>query len=127
MAIGRGGDLGVDVEPVDPRHATDDVARRVYGPTELADLASQPDEARRVERFFERWTVKESWVKATGVGLADDLPDFEVRLEAGRAFVARGDARPWQFQWWTPRVEVKLALCVGTSAPIDVTPRFWTP
>ena len=127
VAITEGFEVGVDVEPVEPRHATADVARRVYGPAELADLAAQPDEAHRVARFFERWTVKEAWVKATGVGLDDDLPAFEVRLEDGRAVVERGDARPWQFRWWTPRPGLKLALCVGTSEPIEVTPRWFSP
>jgi 4'-phosphopantetheinyl transferase len=114
--------LGVDVEAVDARHATAEVARRVYGPRELADLAAHPQP---VERFFERWTVKEAWVKATGVGLTDELPSFEVRLEPGRAFVLGGDERPWQLHWWTPVAGVKLALCVASEAPLEVTPSEW--
>jgi 4'-phosphopantetheinyl transferase len=124
VAITARAPLGVDVEPVDARLATDDVARRVYGSRELADLASHP---RRVERFFERWTLKEAWVKATGVGISDDLPAFEVRLEPGRGFVARGDGRPWQLHWWTPRADVKLGLCVESDEALDVTPTTWTP
>ena len=118
VAITEGAEVGVDVEPVDPRHATDAVARRVYGPTELADLAAQG-----VERFFERWTVKESWVKATGIGLSDDLPSVEIPLVGTREGRAALDG--WQFQWWTPLPTVKLAVCVGTDRPLDATPRFW--
>ncbi len=125
VAIAKGSEIGVDVEPVDARHSSWAVAQRVYGPSELADLASQPDEAQRVQRFFERWTIKESWVKATGVGLSDDLPAFEVRLSAGRAFVERGDERPWQLHWWTPGPNLKLALCVGTAVPLVVEPKWW--
>lgn len=125
VALTSGAELGVDVEPVNATLAGEDVARRVYGPAELADLAAQPTLARRVERFFERWTVKEAWVKATGVGLDDDLPAFEVRLAEGEATVERGDARPWQLRWWTPLPGVKLGLCVGTAQPLSVTPRWW--
>ncbi len=122
VAVAEDVEVGVDVEPVDPRHATQDVAQRVYGPSELLDLtrAEQP-----VDRFFVRWTLKESWVKATGIGISDELPAFELRIEPGRAFVERGDARPWQFHWWTPRPLVKLAVCVGTDQPLDVRPATW--
>lgn len=109
VAIAEAREVGVDVEAIDARHATDDVARRVYGPRELAELEAAPD---RVTRFFERWTLKEAWVKATGEGIDDDLPAFELRIEPGRAFIERGDAGPWEFHWWTPRPNVKLALCV---------------
>lgn len=122
VAIAEDVEVGVDVEPIDPRHATDDVAQRVYGPNELLDLARA---AQPVDRFFERWTLKESWVKATGIGISDDLPGFELRIEPGRAFVERGDPRPWQFHWWTPRPLVKLAVCVGTDQPLDVRPATW--
>lgn len=122
VAITEGTEVGVDVEPVNAQLAGEDVARRVYGPRELADLAAQPTAERRVERFFERWTVKESWVKATGVGIDDDLPGFEVRLHDG---VATSDASGWQFRYWTPMPGVKLGLCVATQEPLVVTPRWW--
>jgi 4'-phosphopantetheinyl transferase len=122
VAVTSGPAVGVDVEPVNARHATPEVARRVYSAGELADQAAQPDP---VARFFERWTVKEAWVKATGAGLSDDLACFEVRLEAGRAFVVRGDPRPWQLHWWTPVAGVKLGLCVESSQPLSVAPRPW--
>ncbi len=122
VAIATEVELGVDVETIDERHATGDVARCVYGPAELEELAAHPI---RVERFYERWTLKEAWVKATGEGLSDDLPGFELRIEPGRASVARGDVRPWSFRWWTPRPDVKLAVCVGSSEALEITPRWW--
>ena len=121
VAISRHDEVGVDVEPVNAALAGEDVAQRVYGPSELAELAALPAQP-RLERFFERWTVKESWVKATGVGLDDNLPAFEVQLRDG---VATCEAPGWQFRYWTPMIGVKLGLCVATSSPLDVTPRWW--
>lgn len=112
--------LGVDVEPLDAAHATDDVAQRVYGPAELAHLAASRDAAERVERFFTQWVLKEAWVKATGVGLHDDLPSFQ--LEGLR--VLSGEAR-WQFQQWTPVPRVKMGLCVERTSPLNVVPEEW--
>ena len=121
VAITEHVQVGVDVEPVNAALSGADVAQRVYGPSELAELATLPAE-QGVERFFERWTVKESWVKATGVGLDDNLPAFEVQLRDG---VATCEAPGWQFRYWTPMAGVKLGLCVATSGPVDVTPRWW--
>jgi len=113
-------DVGVDVEPVDARHATDDVAQRVYGPRELADLAAQPTETARVERFFTRWVIKESWVKATGIGIHDALPSFEVELGDGLA--RAGD---WHFAFFSPRPAIKLGVCVASRTPLQVTLEEW--
>lgn len=124
VALTGGPAVGVDVEPVVARHATQEVAQRVYGPRELAWQAAAADP---VEAFFERWTVKEAWVKATGEGLHDDLPGFELRLEPGRAFVLHGDPGPWQLHWWTPVPGVKLGLCVASAEPLAVSPEPWVP
>ncbi|MFT3709003.1 MAG: 4'-phosphopantetheinyl transferase superfamily protein [Archangium sp.] len=118
--------LGVDVEPIDARHSTDDVARRVYGPRELEDLFAL-EGAARLERFFTRWTLKESWVKATGVGIHDALPSFELEIGDGDARVISGEPERWKFSWWTPLPTVKLALCVDSQTPVHVQPRFWSP
>jgi 4'-phosphopantetheinyl transferase len=117
--------LGVDVEPIDARHSTDDVARRVYGPRELDDLFAR-EGAARLERFFTRWVLKESWVKATGVGIHDALPSFELEIGEGDARVISGTAAQWKFSWWTPLPTVKLALCIDADAPVRVEPRFWS-
>lgn len=117
-------EVGVDVEPIDARHSTDDVARRVYGPRELDDLFSRAGEA-RLERFFTRWVLKESWVKATGVGIHDALPSFELEIGTSDARVISGEAARWKFAWWTPLPNVKLAICVDSDEPVHVEPTFW--
>lgn len=123
VAVCEGCALGVDVEHVDPRHATDMIAHRVYGPAELADISAQPD---RVARFFERWTLKEALVKAMGTGIGEDLPSIELRMEPGRAFITRGDSRSWQLHWWTPRPTVKMALCVAGAEQRTVSVVDWS-
>ncbi|MFO0599048.1 MAG: 4'-phosphopantetheinyl transferase superfamily protein [Myxococcaceae bacterium] len=110
-------ELGVDVEPIDPRHATDDVARRVYGPGELPHSKG--------DAFFTRWALKEAWVKATGIGLHDDLPSFELEIsDDGTAKVVRGDAAQWRFRWWA-RAGVRLAVCVDSAEPLEIELKDW--
>ncbi len=70
--------VGVDVEPVRPwdRHA----ASRMLHPDELADVRGADDPDRE---FFRYWTLKESYVKALGTGLA--YPVRRLRAQPGPA------------------------------------------
>jgi 4'-phosphopantetheinyl transferase len=70
--------VGVDVERVRPFDM--DLAERFFTPQENAFLRSAP-EAERQLRFFDLWTLKESFLKAVGCGLAAPLNSFSVLPE----------------------------------------------
>ena len=70
---------GVDVELHKDR-SYDDVARRFFAAAEVEQLFSLPDAAREAA-FFDTWTAKEAFVKATGVGITVPLGDFEARWQ----------------------------------------------
>lgn len=72
--------LGFDLESLD-RQVTPDVARSVYRPEELAWLAAQPDEASWRLGFLRLWTLKESFIKATGRGIGQGLSTFWFELD----------------------------------------------
>lgn len=68
--------IGVDVE--DASKAVTDlshIADRFFSPTESRDLLALPPEERQ-ERFYRLWTLKESYIKARGMGLALGLSRF---------------------------------------------------
>ena len=117
--------IGVDVEPVDAAHATADVSARVYGPLELDAMRAAGDP---VEHFFTRWVLKEAWVKATGLGLDDELPKFQLEI-AGPSARVLTTHRPgaWHFAWWNPRPGVKLGLCVEGAPLPTFEPEWWAP
>src|SRR5262249_29379167 len=70
VALGRA--VGIDVEwNRRPPSMLEDVDQ-FFSPTELGDLAALPPAA-RVERFFQVWTLKESYIKAHGKGLSMPL------------------------------------------------------
>ena len=73
--------IGVDVEHVSRRVELQSVGKRVFSPSELAGLAGLAGSAQR-RRFFDLWTLKEAYVKATGKGLASPLTS--VSFDAGR-------------------------------------------
>lgn len=82
LAVSRTIPLGVDVE----RYAAN------IDPLELARTVLAPSEAACTERraFFRIWCRKEACLKATGVGLLDDLTSVSViddRVDVGGALV----------------------------------------
>jgi 4'-phosphopantetheinyl transferase len=64
--------IGVDVEHQSRRVELDAVGKRVFSSHERAGLAGLQPDAQR-QRFFDLWTLKEAYVKATGKGLASPL------------------------------------------------------
>ena len=85
LLVADGCTVGVDVEDAVHRRAPLDVAEHQFAASEVAELRSLPPE-RQPRRFFDYWTLKESYIKARGMGLAIPLSDF--------AFDPRGPGAP---------------------------------
>lgn len=126
MAVGRGRELGVDVEHLSLREVSQAVAERCFAREEVADLA-RVEPCRRQDRFFEYWTFKEAYIKARGMGLSLPLEQFSfhypqpdavrlaIRPELG------DDAQRWSLWQYRPTPDYLLALCAerghGAAAP----------
>jgi 4'-phosphopantetheinyl transferase len=112
-------DLGVDVERPPERHLMT-VARRFFARVEADALeACAPDE--RPVRFVEIWTLKESFIKATGDGLRAPLGAFSFDLPAGDpariGFTPPSgeSASHWDFQLFAPSPADRVALAVRSA------------
>ncbi len=75
VGITRGRELGVDVEYMDRRRASLDLASRFFAPPEVENLQALPTEM-QLAGFFNCWTRKEAFIKGTGKGLAQGLDTF---------------------------------------------------
>ncbi len=69
-------EVGVDVEEVGAWR--EGVAARVTTAAERAHLAAFPEGAARTAEFYRLWTIKESFLKYLGTGLATDMRKVEV-------------------------------------------------
>ena len=67
--------LGVDIEHARSSTNIDSIMKHYFSDTELTDLLELSKEEQR-ERFFDLWALKESYIKATGKGLATSLRSF---------------------------------------------------
>ena len=74
--------LGVDAEALDRAAAGDDIATRYFTAAEVRALQALPA-ADRPRAFLVQWTLKESYMKARGLGLALPLDQFS--FEHGEA------------------------------------------
>jgi 4'-phosphopantetheinyl transferase len=115
--------VGVDVERLGRRIDGTALADRYFTALEAASLRTWPEEERGA-RFLELWTLKEAFVKATGLGLSHALDRFSFTLaEKGTLLITRplgDDTARWQAALFGPSDDVRLAVVVRVSEPGQV-------
>jgi 4'-phosphopantetheinyl transferase len=115
LAVTRACPLGVDVERIRPLRDAEGIIERFFSPRESATLKSLPADQKPVA-FFNLWTRKEAWLKATGDGLGESLSQSEVSLlpdGPARFLSILGDAQAaaaWTLQDLSPAAGFKAAL-----------------
>ena len=83
IALARGRDVGVDIEAIACQGDWRLLAERIFSPRELRELHALPTR-QQPQAFFDGWTRKEAYLKATGEGLTEALTAIEVTLAPGR-------------------------------------------
>jgi 4'-phosphopantetheinyl transferase len=82
IAVTHIGPIGVDVEEVRPMADADQLVARFFSPRENAQFQTLTADQKAVA-FFNLWTRKEAWLKATGEGIAHSLDRVEVTFLPG--------------------------------------------
>ena len=103
-----GYEVGCDVEQVAPIDLK--LARR-FLPEEYEDILSQPTAGERLELFYRYWTLKESFMKATGLGMQLPLDAFRIVRGEKISVVQSVDDRAFSFREFTALSGYKCALC----------------
>jgi len=109
--------LGVDTEDFHTRQAELGIADHYFAADEVAQLRTTPPDLQQT-RFFEYWTLKESYIKARGLGLKLPLHGFSFTFDPLRiAFHGiEDDPERWSF-WQAPLAgaggQHLCALCIG--------------
>jgi len=107
-AVGKA-ELGIDVERL--RKVNINIAERYFSASEINDLLKL-DESERTDYFITLWTIKESFLKAIGKGLAQNLNSFTV-LRSGDSYRLTGNHEAEKFQIATYHLEggYRMAVC----------------
>jgi 4'-phosphopantetheinyl transferase len=116
LAVTRGREIGVDVERLRGARRTVDLAERFFADFE-SERVGNAAAHERDDLFYRFWTLKESYIKARGLGLAIPLQKFGFRLEPDGAQLwthedLGDDAARWMFMQRRPTEAHRLALCV---------------
>lgn len=124
--VARDREVGLDVEDVTRPRATVGVADRFFARSEVEALHRLPEHD-QPGRFFEYWTLKESYIKARGMGLALPLGAFAFHLDPPSppriSFDARieDDAASWQFEQLRPTERHLMAVAIRRRGEADLT------
>jgi len=132
--------IGVDVENMAVRGETVNIADRYFSAAEVEALNALP-ESRQPERFFRYWTLKESYIKARGLGLSIPLERFSfaldtpgpIRIAFDERLAGQDDATRWRF--WQGKlsdrhmaaVAVRQARGGRAQADLDVRVEAFSP
>jgi 4'-phosphopantetheinyl transferase len=106
--------VGLDVELIDDRVDGLEIASRFFCPMELDWLRAHAPE-QQAARFIELWTLKESFVKGIGTGLACPLNSFGFAFPAAGAIRFQPPAETpdaWHFTLHSPTSRHRLAVAV---------------
>lgn len=114
VAVSRSGRIGIDIEAV--RSVTTTLARRCLSGDELAWLDDVEPGTCRSHRFFQLWTAKEAYLKATGVGLAVDPRDVRIDCSGGEPFLLGEAADSWEFSHASPSAGVCITVCAERTS-----------
>ena len=115
-AIASGGSLGVDTEDCERKRAPVEIADTCFAPDEVSALRSLPALTQQ-RRFFDYWTLKESYIKARGNGLSLPLDKFSFDLSVPNRVRLFGhddladSADRWRFWLLSASNEHLVAVC----------------
>ena len=120
LAVTRDRAIGVDVENVFAREADIRIADRYFAAEEVLELRSLPHEKQR-QRFFEYWTLKESYIKARGLGLSIPLERFAFHLQGPGQIrlTITPDLQDCAECWWFSQLPVDGDYLTALCAEMD--------
>lgn len=120
-------EVGLDLEWVSRDLNIEEVARTVFSREEIKNLDQCFGTDRQV-LFFRKWTLKEAYLKALGLGLTDDLTkiSFTHELETGVSALKtpqKSDKHPhlWNFRTFVPQRDHVGAIAYRSEAPPNLT------
>jgi 4'-phosphopantetheinyl transferase len=122
VAVTGGANVGVDVERADRCVDAARLSSRFFSPEEAAAIQELSSDRLR-ERFSLYWTLKESYIKARGLGLSLPLDSFSFRLAGAIpfriGFSGNNSDGPgeWRFALLRPLPQYVAAIGVSSARP----------
>lgn len=107
------GSIGVDAELIDPKVECGTLADRYCSPSEIQGIKALPSNEQQ-SWFFAHWTLKESYVKALGIGLA--VPVDQCSFAIGKDKITFESPMRGEACWRFALVETEYNHLIAVSA-----------
>lgn len=102
-------DVGCDVQFISEMDL--DIARDCFFQSEFDLIMSSDDLDKRKDLFFRLWTLKESFIKTTGLGLNIPLDLFDITLGDSISVHQTVDEKEYHFQEYRIEKEYRYSCC----------------
>ena len=102
--------VGIDIEQIREIEQLDSLVQRFFLPSELRVIQAQPD------LFFQYWTCKEAFLKATGTGLSK-LKELEIEQAQLKTVPIEARSRHWQLQELRINDQFAGAIVIEQNCP----------
>ncbi|WP_196161772.1 4'-phosphopantetheinyl transferase superfamily protein [Reinekea sp. G2M2-21] len=124
-AITSGKDVGIDIEIVNGANDMRELWTNIFTPQECAYIESFSS-GNRACAFFDLWTLKESFLKATGEGLSVSLGSFEFGVKDGcytliNSHLKNITTQNYFFRSLSIPPNYRVAICVAGNKDFDLT------
>ncbi|ABM04432.1 4'-phosphopantetheinyl transferase [Psychromonas ingrahamii 37] len=119
--------IGCDIESLSRKISIKAIAQRYFSAIEFDALMALPPAQQR-RRFFEYWTLKEAFVKATGMGISQGLESFNFTIGKAKKdqfndniqlnfslSCSEQDSQDWVSYLVYPDQQHCIALCVKAN------------
>ena len=113
-----GAEIGCDIEKI--RKLEFDVAGRFFSPQEAESIKHAAGDDEKKELFFRLWTLKESFVKATGRGMTPGFGENSLELIPGGAKSVKSAGEVYHFKSFSPENGYQVSLC-GRAEDVHAT------
>lgn len=110
-----GCEVGCDIEKVAPVDLR--VAKRFFFHSEYERIMEEPIKEKQTELFFRYWTLKESFMKATGLGMKLPLHDFEIVMGEEVSVLQSVDDRLYHFSEYLEIPGYCCSICTVGEKP----------
>lgn len=103
-------EVGIDVEHIDDVNLS--IAKRFFHNCEYEYINTRQDEKQKQDAFFRLWVLKESYMKATGKGMALPLAKFQINLEDKITVTENHKPMPYSFFEFSIFEDYKTAVAI---------------
>jgi 4'-phosphopantetheinyl transferase len=109
IAVGADRELGCDIEHRNPDRDLAMLASMAMADSEMRWFSGVREDL-KLDVFYDRWTLKEAYLKALGIGLTMPMTDFAITTDPFQIVTHAGDGGDWHAQSLRPRPDYQAAV-----------------